>query len=248
MTRVTAARILMVEDSDAIRLPVVTALTAHGFAVASAADGADLEHRLRGVRARPGDPGRDAARAGRLRAARGGPPGQHGGGADADRPGHPGRPAARADRRARTTIWSSRSPWPSWWPGCTRCCAAPGPAGLTIAVGDLVINDDATSVPPRRRAAGADRHRAAAARLPRRPPRAGGQQDPDPDRDLGLRRVRRQRGRGARLVAAPQARGRRAVPAGAHRTRARVPARRRAVSRFPQGGDPPGPPAQDSGS
>jgi DNA-binding response OmpR family regulator len=43
---VTAARILMVEDSDAIRLPVVTALTAHGFAVDAAADGNDLEQRL----------------------------------------------------------------------------------------------------------------------------------------------------------------------------------------------------------
>src|ERR671914_1477931 len=43
---VSAARILMVEDSDAIRLPVVTALTAHGFLVDGAADGSDLEHRL----------------------------------------------------------------------------------------------------------------------------------------------------------------------------------------------------------
>jgi DNA-binding response OmpR family regulator len=43
---VTAARILMVEDSDAIRLPVVTALTAHGFVVDAAPDGSDLEHRL----------------------------------------------------------------------------------------------------------------------------------------------------------------------------------------------------------
>jgi DNA-binding response OmpR family regulator len=46
MTHVTAARILLVEDSEAIRLPVVTALTAHGFAVDAAADGADLERRL----------------------------------------------------------------------------------------------------------------------------------------------------------------------------------------------------------
>ena len=44
---VTAARVLMIEDSDAIRLPVVTALTAHGFAVEAAPDGSDLEHRLR---------------------------------------------------------------------------------------------------------------------------------------------------------------------------------------------------------
>jgi DNA-binding response OmpR family regulator len=40
---VGGARILMVEDSDAIRLPVVTALTAQGFHVASVADGSDLE-------------------------------------------------------------------------------------------------------------------------------------------------------------------------------------------------------------
>ncbi|HSU35955.1 MAG TPA: response regulator, partial [Propionibacteriaceae bacterium] len=42
----SAARIMMIEDSDAIRIPVVTALTAHGFAVDSAPDGADLEGRL----------------------------------------------------------------------------------------------------------------------------------------------------------------------------------------------------------
>ena len=42
----SAARILMIEDSDAIRIPVVTALTTHGFAVDSAPDGADLEARL----------------------------------------------------------------------------------------------------------------------------------------------------------------------------------------------------------
>ena len=46
MTSVTAARILMIEDSDAIRLPVVAALAAHGFAVEAAADGTDLERRL----------------------------------------------------------------------------------------------------------------------------------------------------------------------------------------------------------
>jgi DNA-binding response OmpR family regulator len=43
---VTAARILVVEDSNAIRLPVVTALSAHGFALASAANGNDLERLL----------------------------------------------------------------------------------------------------------------------------------------------------------------------------------------------------------
>jgi len=46
MGSVPAARILMIEDSDAIRIPVATALTAHGFAVDSAPDGADLEARL----------------------------------------------------------------------------------------------------------------------------------------------------------------------------------------------------------
>jgi DNA-binding response OmpR family regulator len=42
----TAARILVIEDTDAIRLPVVTVLTALGFAVESAPDGSDLETRL----------------------------------------------------------------------------------------------------------------------------------------------------------------------------------------------------------
>ncbi|HEX7210968.1 MAG TPA: response regulator, partial [Propionibacteriaceae bacterium] len=40
------ARILVVEDSDAIRLPVVAALAAHGFELAAAADGIDLESLL----------------------------------------------------------------------------------------------------------------------------------------------------------------------------------------------------------
>jgi DNA-binding response OmpR family regulator len=44
--RVTAARILVVEDSNAIRVPVVTALSAQGFELASAADGSDLERLL----------------------------------------------------------------------------------------------------------------------------------------------------------------------------------------------------------
>jgi DNA-binding response OmpR family regulator len=44
--RVTAARILVVEDSNAIRVPVVTALSAQGFELASAADGSDLENLL----------------------------------------------------------------------------------------------------------------------------------------------------------------------------------------------------------
>ena len=42
----TAARILVIEDSDAIRLAVVTALSAQGFEVSGSADGEDLEARL----------------------------------------------------------------------------------------------------------------------------------------------------------------------------------------------------------
>ena len=41
-----AARILLVEDSEAIRLPVATALRAQGFVVDTAADGSGLEERL----------------------------------------------------------------------------------------------------------------------------------------------------------------------------------------------------------
>ncbi len=41
-----AARILVVEDSDAIRLPVATALTAQGFDVQARPDGAGLEAQL----------------------------------------------------------------------------------------------------------------------------------------------------------------------------------------------------------
>jgi len=42
----TAARILVIEDSDAIRLAVVTALSAQGFEVSGSVDGEDLEARL----------------------------------------------------------------------------------------------------------------------------------------------------------------------------------------------------------
>ena len=59
--RVTAARILVVEDSDAIRVPVVTALSAQGFELASAADGSDLERLLPSICARSSDLGCDAA-------------------------------------------------------------------------------------------------------------------------------------------------------------------------------------------
>ncbi|SER08816.1 response regulator transcription factor [Microlunatus flavus] len=41
-----AARILLVEDSEAIRVPVRAALRAQGFAVEALADGGDLEQRL----------------------------------------------------------------------------------------------------------------------------------------------------------------------------------------------------------
>jgi CheY-like chemotaxis protein len=44
--RVTAARILVVEDSNAIRVPVATALSAQGFELASAPDGIELERLL----------------------------------------------------------------------------------------------------------------------------------------------------------------------------------------------------------
>jgi DNA-binding response OmpR family regulator len=43
---VGGARILVVEDTDAIRLPVVTALSAQGFQLASVTDGSDLESLL----------------------------------------------------------------------------------------------------------------------------------------------------------------------------------------------------------
>ena len=46
MSAMEAARILLVEDSEAIRVPVQTALRAQGFAVESSRDGADLEGRL----------------------------------------------------------------------------------------------------------------------------------------------------------------------------------------------------------
>jgi DNA-binding response OmpR family regulator len=47
MTGVAASRILVVEDSDAIRVPLATALSGHGYEVSAAPDGTDLETRLR---------------------------------------------------------------------------------------------------------------------------------------------------------------------------------------------------------
>ena len=43
-----ASRVLMVEDSEAIRLPVLTALRGHGFSAEGHADGNELEARLAG--------------------------------------------------------------------------------------------------------------------------------------------------------------------------------------------------------
>ena len=60
------------------------------------------------------------------------------------------------------------------------------PGGSSIAVDDLVINDD-TSLVQRAGVDGrVDRDRASVARLSGPAPRSGGQQDPDPDRGLGL--------------------------------------------------------------
>jgi DNA-binding response OmpR family regulator len=145
MTRVTAARILLVEDSDAIRLPLVTALSAHGFAVEAAADGTDLERRLGAfgpdlVILDVMLPGRDGfallevvrqtsttavlmltardALADRLQ------------GLTAGADDYLVKPFAMAELVARVHAVLRR----------TR------PGGVTVAVGDLVINDDATNV------------------------------------------------------------------------------------------------------
>jgi len=47
MADMPASRILLVEDSEAIRTPLAAVLTGHGFDVSVAEDGADLESRLR---------------------------------------------------------------------------------------------------------------------------------------------------------------------------------------------------------
>ena len=145
MAGVTAARILMIEDSDAIRLPVVTALTAHGFNVEAAADGADLERRLGAfgpdlVILDVMLPGRDGfALLGVVRQASTAAvlmltardtlaDRLHGltGGAD----DYLVKPFAMAELVARAHAVLRR----------TR------PGGATVAVGDLVLNDDATRV------------------------------------------------------------------------------------------------------
>jgi DNA-binding response OmpR family regulator len=145
MTGVTAARILLVEDSDAIRLPVVTALTAHGFAVQAAADGTDLERRLGAFRPDlvvldvmlPGRDGfalltvvrRTSTAAVLMLTARDTLADRlHGLSAGAD--DYLVKPFAMAELVARVHAVLRR----------TR------PGGVTVSVGDLVINDDATSV------------------------------------------------------------------------------------------------------
>lgn len=47
MSDMPASRVLVVEDSDAIRVPLVAALSGHGFQVSSLADGSELEWTLR---------------------------------------------------------------------------------------------------------------------------------------------------------------------------------------------------------
>jgi DNA-binding response OmpR family regulator len=145
MTRVTAARILMIEDSDAIRLPVVTALTAHGFAVEGAPDGADLERRL-GTFAPdlvildvmlPGRDGfallgvvRRTSTAAVLMLTARDTLDDRLRGLTAGADDYLVKPFAMAELVARVHAVLRR----------TR------PGGVTVAVGDLVINDDATSV------------------------------------------------------------------------------------------------------
>jgi DNA-binding response OmpR family regulator len=46
MAIMPASRILVVEDSEAIRVPLSAALSGHGFVVSAAVDGSDLESRL----------------------------------------------------------------------------------------------------------------------------------------------------------------------------------------------------------
>jgi len=145
MTRVTAARILMIEDSDAIRLPVMTVLTALGFAVEAAVDGADLERRL-------GAFGPDLVIL------------------DVMLPGRDGFALLQVVRRASTAavlMLTARDTLADRLHGLTAgaddylvkpfamselvarvhaVLRRTRPGGVTVAVGDLVLNDDATSV------------------------------------------------------------------------------------------------------
>ena len=125
MRAMDAARILLVEDSEAIRRPRPDRAARPGLRGGVAARRARPRGRARHVRPRPRRAGRDAARPRRLRAAAAGAPRQPGRGGHADRAGHGRRPGGRARARAPTTTWSSRSPWRSWSRASTPSCGAP---------------------------------------------------------------------------------------------------------------------------
>ena len=223
MTRMTASKILVVEDSDAIRISVATVLRAQGYVVTERSDGQDLEavlgqtapdvvvldvmlpgrdgFDLLEVIRRTGDAAvimltaRDTT-ADRVR----------GLGAGAD--DYLVKPFAMAELVARIKAVLRRS----------------RPDGGTVRVGDLELDEDLVRV------SSADQpvqltetERRVLAYLVGAP-RAGRQQDPDPDRGVGVRRVRRQPGRGQRVDAAAQAGGSGPGPRAAHRPRARLPA------------------------
>ncbi|MCO5610770.1 hypothetical protein L7F22_065011 [Adiantum nelumboides] len=164
--------------------------------------------------------GRDAPRPRRVRPARGDPPDRHRGRGHADRPRRGRRPAARPARRRRRLRRQTVRP---------RRADRPGDRGAAPHRGRARRRRDrrpggrrpGRGRAPRRRAGRADGHRAAAAGLPGRPARAGGEQGADPEPGLGLDRLRPEPGRGARLRAAPQARRAAAAAHGArHRLRA----------------------------
>ena len=212
------ARVLVVEDAEAIRTAVLAGLAEAGYDAAGRPDGRALEHDLAGVPARPGGAGRDAARPGRVRAAGRGAPhsdagvvmltardgvddrlrGLHGGADD-----YVVKPFVLAELVARVTAVLRRL---GRHPTTVRGRRPAGGRGGRRGA-------------PRRGADRADRDRAAAAGLPGRAARPGGEQGPDPDQGVGLHRLRSEPGGGARLGAAPQAR--RAAP-GAHGARARA--------------------------
>ena len=183
--RVTAARILVVEDSKAIRLPVVTALSAQGFELASAANGGDLEKLLPSFAPDlvildvmlPGRDGFELLRVVRrtstaavlmltARDSLGDRLQGLTGGAD----DYLIKPFAMAELVARIHAVLRRS----------------RPGGSSISIDDLVINDDATLVQRGGDPLEVDRDRAAVAWLPRRASGQGRQQDPNPYRGLGV--------------------------------------------------------------
>jgi DNA-binding response OmpR family regulator len=201
---VGGARILMVEDSDAIRLPVVTALTAQGFHVASVADGSDLEGLLPSFAP-------DLVIL------------------DIMLPGRDGFELLQVIRRTSTAAVLMLT---------AKDALADRVHGLTDGADDYLIKPFAMAelvarihavLRPSRGITGLDRDGTAAAWLPRCAPGSSGEQDPDLDISLGIRRLRRERGRGPHLLAAPQAGGWWALATGAHRTRPGLPARNDSV-------------------